>query len=91
MFKEVGPQSTFNNTRKLLIDVPGFGQCPVNFELASCVEERFAHSVNDSKQNSRLTVQELSVFALLSPLIEKLDWNKKVFSKEIVENGIERL
>ena len=39
MLKEVGHQPAFNNTRKLLIDAPGFGECPVDFELAGCVEE----------------------------------------------------
>lgn len=85
MLEKLGPPPTFDNTGKTRIDVPGFGDCPVDFELAGCEKVRFAHGANDWKQNPRLTVRELSMLALICAITEKLDCNQKVFSKEIVE------
>ena len=85
ILEKLGAPPTFDNTRKTRIDVPGFGECPVDFELAGCQKERFAHGANDWKQNPRLTVRELSMLALICAITDKLDWNQKVFSKEIVE------
>ncbi|KAL4795280.1 hypothetical protein BDV19DRAFT_389412 [Aspergillus venezuelensis] len=70
--------TTFTNTGEIPLQVPGFNNIPLDFELPS--SSRFAHGLIDYRHSPRLTKREMAILRLLQSITEKPGWNTAVLS-----------
>ncbi|KAE9375599.1 hypothetical protein N431DRAFT_314710, partial [Stipitochalara longipes BDJ] len=71
----------FRNDGDAPLLTPGFNDLPIYLELPR--EERFAHGSGEWTQD-HATARELAILRLINNLTDRLDWQSKVFDKEIV-------
>lgn len=69
----------FDNSGAKPLSVPGVG-LPIHVHL----KERFQHGINDFHAD-RVTVREITMLAFMDLIIDKPDWDKKVFDESIIE------
>ncbi|KAF3396336.1 hypothetical protein F1880_007071 [Penicillium rolfsii] len=58
------------------LDVPGFGNIPLDFELPH--EARFAHGIVDYRHSPRLTKREMAMLRLMQRITERPEWHRTI-------------
>jgi len=66
------------------IRVPGFGGCPLDFDMSMLDNVQFSHGANYWRQDPRLTARELAMLRVMDALTDKPDWHGKVKNPEII-------
>ncbi|KAK0101338.1 hypothetical protein ONS95_006515 [Cadophora gregata] len=71
-----------DNSGDRSLQVPGFGDIPVEFELRC--EDRFAHGIRDWQQVPAVTARELAMVAVMNAVTDKPAWHVNIFNEKIV-------
>ena len=73
-----------DNSNHESLQVPGFGNMPLDYELPS--EDRFAHGLDEWYQVPGVTIRESAMVRVMNYITEKNDWHIDVFNDDIVKS-----
>lgn len=73
-----------NKGPKGSLDVPGFGDTDLDYELRS--PDRFAHGINEWEQVPAITARELAMIALMNEFTDKPGWHVEVFNEQFISS-----